>query len=282
MDSDRVGRGPGLGVRETCPERGGTTVTPKFTLAIPHASWEPSRVASLDRLLAQLRTPKDTTLRIFSDREPNHVWSVKVWRSLLELPENQATHLLQLQDDCQVNPDSFWADLTQIVATFPNEIIGLESVHPISEKIHATGAVPWYTTTDGLIGVAYVLPRPVVVRLLDWRINSLRADAAKKLNEDQLIGLFCATTNRRIYHPVPTIVDHDTQIPSTYGNDAHSFRRPAVTTVRGAPSHPGGWAVPPGTQPLHTGLFYPVTPRLARRFVTTVRVEDMDRIAHAR
>lgn len=256
-------------------------VTPRFALAIPHAGWKPDRVASLARLFEQLRgAPWVVPTRVFSDREPNHVWSVKLWRSILE--DDQATHLLQLQDDCQVNPTSFWRNLMDIVTAHPTEIIGLESVHPISESIHRTGGPNWYTTTDGLIGVAYVLPRASARDLLRWRAQSLRPGAAEALNEDQMIGLFAATTGRRIYHPVPTIVDHDVDLPSTYGNDGHGNRRPLVTTVGagGVASPKSRWC--PEPPPIHTGLMYGATPRLARRYVIGVHTTDMRRIAETK
>jgi hypothetical protein len=49
------------------------------------------------------------------------------------------------------------------------------------------------------------------------------------LSEDTMLGLWCAVTRRKVYHPIPTPIDHDTSIPSTYGNDEHHYRKPLVT-----------------------------------------------------
>jgi hypothetical protein len=36
-------------------------------------------------------------------------------------------------------------------------------------------------------------------------------------------------TDRVVWHPTPTIIDHDVDLKSTYGNDRHLYRRPQVT-----------------------------------------------------
>jgi len=55
------------------------------------------------------------------------------------------------------------------------------------------------------------------------------ARAALKISEDTLIGLCAMARGRRIFHPTPTIIDHDLSIKSTYGNDVHRHRRPYAT-----------------------------------------------------
>lgn len=269
---------------EEVVEDASKAMPPSFALAIPHAPWRPERVESLSRLLRDLGFdhPKPSpeglvSHRVFSDREPNWSWSEKIWRWGYDCLNT--THLLQLQDDVQVGP-AFWPHLSKLVRAVPDQIIGLESVHPVSTLLYNSSGSSWYTTTDGLIGVAYVIPRALLGSLLDWRQNSLRADAAKRLNEDQLVGIFSASTSRHIWHPVPTIVDHDTDLPSTYGNDRHSHRRPPVTTVRGAKPPKDNWQR--AENAVHTGAFYGVTARLCRRFVKTVSYFDMWRIASAK
>jgi hypothetical protein len=110
----------------------------------------------------------------------------------------------------------------------PNEIIGLESCHPAAPTIASEGR-GWYTTIDGLVGPGYVMPQNLVVDFLFWRAHELMPGAALHLSEDSLIGLFAMARGRRIYHPTPTIIDHDLSIRSTYSNDEHPHRRPYAT-----------------------------------------------------
>ena len=229
-----------------------------FALAIPTtADWVPERAASLERLKAQLGH-RPVYYREFRDREPNWSWSGKLWEWGLRCAR---AHLVQLQDDVVVGPE-FWPTLRAMVDERPDDIIGLESVLAPSS--------PWYTSGDGLIGVGYVLPPDVLAWLIDWR-EGLRPGAIQSLNEDQLLGLYAHVSGRRIWHPVPTIIDHDVEIVSTYGNDHHSHRRPAKSTVRGdAP--PASWE-PIYPMP-HVPLFYgQATPRLARLHVPGYRYE---------
>jgi hypothetical protein len=232
-------------------------MTPSFALGIPHTPWVPERVETLARLHTQLGldtpdAPHPAVFRLFADKEPNWSWAERLWNWALGV---DATHLLQLQDDVIVGAE-FWPQLTAMVHAVPDQIIGLESVLDIG--------APWYTTGDGLIGVGYVVPLPVLAHFLTWRRTQLRPGAVQALNEDQLMGIYAFATGQRIFHPRPTIIDHDAEIASTYGNDRHSHRRPARSTVRGdAP--PASWQ-PPEFIP-HRAKFYGATPSICRRWV---------------
>jgi hypothetical protein len=41
--------------------------------------------------------------------------------------------------------------------------------------------------------------------------------------------MWCIAEGHDVWHPIPTIIDHDTTIASTYANDDHAHRRPTVT-----------------------------------------------------
>lgn len=85
-----------------------------------------------------------------------------------------------------------------------------------------------------------------------------------------MIGLWCATTGRKVYHPLPTIVDHDVNLVSTYGNDNHENRR---STVRWDIKKPREGALQ--TRIPHMGCFYESTPHNARAHVRNA-AEDED------
>jgi hypothetical protein len=194
-----------------------------LALALPHTPWIPHRVESFRRLGAELHAAGDghDECRTFSDRESNKVWPRKLWGWALD---TGATHLVQLQDDVIVSPH-FWATLRAMLTARPRDVIGLSAVHPHGPDIARQGH-RWYRT-PGVVGWAYVFPRELLAAFVAW--VDARPEIVAVRNEDDLIGDWLAATGRTAWHPVPTIVDHDVSVPSTYANDAHMHRRATVT-----------------------------------------------------
>jgi|HubBroStandDraft_1064217.scaffolds.fasta_scaffold85459_2 hypothetical protein len=240
-----------------------------IALGIPHTPWLPARVASMARLSDDLDVGEADMFRKFSDREPNHVWSAKLWTWGLECG---ASHLLQLQDDVIVMP-RFWEALRAMIAAVPDRVIGLEAAHPAGRRLARQG-YRWYTTADMLIGVGYVFPRALLEHFLHWRSTALRDGWEQEISEDTLIGLWALATRQRIFHPIPTIIDHDTTIASSYGNDAHAYRNPSVTW-KDCVDASRAWRSCLAEVP-HLGRFYQRTPAMAARWIrdwTTERHE---------
>lgn len=195
----------------------------KYALAIPHTPWIRHRVDSLDRLLVSLsRSTKSSSdeVRFFTDREPNHVWSQKLWQWG---HDTGADYLVQLQDDALVAP-CFWGALDAMLTVVPDKVIGLHAVHPAAREAERAG-FRWHRA-NWLYGVGYVIPKAILGELVAVRAT---ASHAELINEDEFIGRFCAYTKRDVWCPIPTIIDHDITHESTYGNDDHTHRRPAVT-----------------------------------------------------
>ena len=238
-----------------------------MALAIPHTPWVPEREASMSRLREQLRPCQSVfRYREFAHKAPNRVWSKELWDWAAA---SGASHLLQLQDDVQVC-DYFWPHLANMLMCSQTKVIGLESVHHKAGVVLAGGS-NWYTTADGLIGVGYILPITVLKAFLAWRDTQLVDGWV--CDEDTLIGVYCLVSGTRIWHPVPTLIDHDTSLASTYGNDLHTNRRPLLTMVgQSGRWAPKSWFPPPGTVP-HLGRFYSHTPDLARRLVRGIPPE---------
>ena len=226
-----------------------------ISLAISHTPWVKDRVTSLHRLLEQLGAC-DVTL--FQDRMPVWAWSFLMWQWAVETGEPQC---LFLQDDVEIAPD-FWVQLREMISQVPGAIIGLESAHPAAPKIAREG-LGWYTTSDGLIGTGYVFPRDVLTDFLAWRLRELMPGAAQRITEDTLVGLYAMARGIRIYHPTPTIIDHDTSLASTYGNESHNHRRPYATwrdfdrTTLDCDA----------SKAVHLGRFYPTNHWLVREYV---------------
>jgi len=247
-----------------------------FAIGIPHTPWIPERVASYRRLLGALGVEGDAVAaRTFADRAPNHVWSGDMWRWGAE---QRASHFVTLQDDAMVAPN-FWRALRAMVAAVPDEVIGLEVAHKATKAL-ALARRRWFTTADCLIGVGYVLPTGLLQDFLRWRATALKPGALERVSEDTLVALWCLVTGRRIWHPIPTLIDHDTGIASTYGNDSHPNRRPEVTWR----AHAGPatdledvsfWIDTPEVP--HLGRFYESTPGLALEHVEGFTREDYAR-----
>lgn len=199
-----------------------------FCLGLPHTPWNPARVESFGRLMKAL-TPATNghpvhSFGVFDEKSPNRVWAQKLWRWAAS---TSATHLVQLQDDVEPSPE-FWARLHAMVTANPNVIIGLEAAHPNGPDLNARGD-RWYVTNSWLVGVGYVFPIPLLREFLAW--CDANPEQVESHNEDDLINVWVSSTNgpKQCWHPIPTLIDHDTSIPSTYDNDTHALRRPTVT-----------------------------------------------------
>lgn len=255
-----------------------------FAVYIAHTPWVPERVQSYDRLTAQL-SEQGATWNIWNERAPNHVWSENMWARACR---QSAPYCLFLQDDVKLAPN-FWKAIHALVEARPNEVICLESVHQMIVPLAEEGVVG-VTTPDGLIGPGYIVPTDVLGEFLDWRqrelapglLEHLKLPTTKLFGEDTLLGLFCAATGRNILMPVPSLIDHDVSIPSTYANDSHGRRRPLVRWDNLSLVHsdgtPGGLGVLEsvdywrGPTP-HVGLFYPRTPKTLRAYVPSLSPE---------
>ena len=161
----------------------------------------------------------------FTEKAPNYVWAEQLWNWLLG---TGADWCLQLQDDVTV-PTFFFPALEAMLHNLPPEaaIIGLSATHPLSSEIARQGH-RWFVTDGMLIGWAYVLRREALRVFME---NRARADEAfRHQSEDVQLGQFARAANLKVWHPVPTLCDHDQTIISSYkGNELHSHRRPAVT-----------------------------------------------------
>jgi hypothetical protein len=222
-----------------------------IALGLPHTPWVPERVDSFDRLLSDLHIvdhdgdtdeeglpscsgtepldhgkcgPSDgpTWAHIFSDRESNKVWPIKMWRWGLE---TKADFFLTLQDDVIIAPN-FWPALRAMLKAVPDQVIGLSAVAPGGPEIARQGH-RFYATRSHLVGWAYAMPRALLAEFVAWVDANPKNHA--EMNEDQLLNEFVCATGKTTWHPVPTIVDHDVSIESTYGNDDHTHRRATVT-----------------------------------------------------
>lgn len=194
----------------------------QIALSITHAPWIPERVENMRKLWEILRV--DGFYHEETERCPNWVWSENQWRWSLE---TGADYCLFLQDDLRVAPD-FWKALWSMLEAVPDQVISLYNGHPATKTLAREG-YRWCTTADGLVGMGYVFPRALLQEFVTWRSFALKPLAVEHITEDTLIDVWCVATGRKVWHPIPTIIDHLVELDSSYGNDAHRYRRPSVT-----------------------------------------------------
>lgn len=232
----------------------------RIAVGISHTPWVPERVASYDRLLKSLMAPIPayitTQTRAFTDKAANWQWSAAMWSWAAS---TDADWCVFLQDDAVIAPD-FFRQFEAITKATTSPVIGLQVAHPASVLLAEEGFSS-FTTCEAVVGVGYAVRRLALVSFLEWREVELIPGAIVQITEDTLVGLWAAVTGRNVYHPIPTIVDHDTSIPSTYGNDNHANRHSRVRWDNYMPPESLRTGVP------HMGRFYNITPELARRFV---------------
>lgn len=259
-----------------------------LSVAVTHTPWRPERVESMARLRRQVRG-NCTYYNEFTEKEPYWAWSDKMWKWSAD---TGATHCLFIQDDTLLAP-KFFDILAAMLLNVPDKIIGLESPHPIGPDM-AKAACRWYSSTDCVIGVGYVVPRHLLERFYIWKLTALRDGATRGITEDSLLGVFAAVNNLPIYHPCPTIIDHDTTLESNFGelgNNNHSHRRPSVCWYHGDLY---GWSLPELEAPAfwtpenpirgasgevpHIGRFYQSTPAKVARWVYGWTDAQMNRI----
>ena len=193
-----------------------------FALAIPHTPWVPARVESCKRVRPLMDGEGVISSRVFSDRAPNWQWSLEMWRWFVA---QDAEWCVQLQDDVVPHP-RFWQCLAAMLEGAPDaRFVGLHAGHPSGPALAARGT-RWYRTRAWVVGVGWVMHRDLVRELVAWR--EAHEEHARRTNEDDLIGQFLAQRGDYAWHPMPSIIDHDVTVPSTYANDTHPNRRPSV------------------------------------------------------
>jgi len=209
-----------------------------IALAIPTtAAWVPARADSMERVRQSLgvrRNPEDDgfmsespygpdSYTEITERSSNKIWPRKMQQWALD---TKADWFLTLQDDT-LHPPYFWKALRAMLPHIPpNQVLGLSSVHPMAPEIARQGH-RWYRTQSWLVGWAYAMRREDLQEFVSW--TDARPKLVEACNEDDLLNRWIHASNRYTWHPVPTIVDHDTSIDSQYNNDHHAHRRASCT-----------------------------------------------------
>lgn len=269
-----------------------------IALAVPHCQWDPHRVKSLASIKQQLgiRADRDecdhAKVAIFPSigLTPNWVWSEKVFAWLAE----QDTEWSMLIQDDIVPVPNFWGVVGAAIkgaAPAGAAAFCFFNVVPPAGSFSKMGC-NWVTTADWMVGPSWAVKTSFMREFVhEFRAKRLREGwdevgpdhrLRSGLNEDTMLGLACAAAGVRIWHPIPSLVDHDVDVPSTYGNGTFSFNRAsfawkAWSGLHGRPvedlKDPAVWVPrnPPesgvkGAAP-HLGRAYRFTPHNFHRWV---------------
>ena len=201
----------------------------KTVLGIPtSAAFRPERRASLDRLRMQLGpwTNDASTYFEVADKCPHPDWSRRLWETGRDMTAGDPTaQFVTIQDDVVV-PDNFAAILQAIYSIWPDRIVSLFNVHPISRELARAGG-KMYRSRAFVLGVGYSIPGSLMVEFCEFRKRN--DQAARMRSEDSFVALWAVETGRDIYHPMPSLVEHDLSMPSTWGADQHGNRSATVS-----------------------------------------------------
>jgi hypothetical protein len=199
---------------------------------IAHAQWDARRVAPLHALLSDLG--HDAIVHSSTVKEHASVWATRLWRAAAG--DLKATHTAFLNDDVRACRD-FVAACEAITSAIPDEVVALHVTAP-----EASSVAPWLRSY-WLTGPGYIIPRSLIPSLLEF-VESW-ATFARTVNEDNLIMQWAWSRRAPIWHAVPALVRHDTNVPSTLGYDTHKLRQAQVTWAeRNADiTDPAYWAV---------------------------------------
>lgn len=239
-------------VREALERVAGGEVIPTVRLGISHAAFSPERQASFKRLLDQLDVGQFWEV----DVEYDHLGtgSLRPWLALLErAASSDATHFVFLPDDAILVPH-FAEVLHDAIMQRPEHLLCFQSNHDRSPEAAAQGHA-WYTTDEGFTAFGATMPIAWVREHLAWRKANLREGIT--VQGDEGVNLWAMATGRKVWKSLPSLVDHDTTLPSLDGNDDHALvtaRRPLVWDPS-ADLRERDW----GTPPVHLGRTYNAT-----------------------
>lgn len=204
-------------------------MTVRPIIIVTCAAFRPERRAALTRLVAELSPQCERAgveLYVYEDHEGKG--SLGPFLCACEYAVTRdATHVTYLPDDAILVP-FFVEVLTKCIEAHPEAILCFQSNHEAA-KLAVEQGFRWYTTPDGCTLFGGTMPRAWLAEHLEWRKTVMRSDLL--VQGDEGVNAWAIHTGRPIYKSLPSLVDHDTDIPSADGNDHHAMlspRRPVV------------------------------------------------------
>ncbi len=216
-------------------------------------------------------------VKVYYDREPlatsrddkaDRCWANarRVWADAHE----GATHRLLLQDDIVLCGDFLEAVRKAINACARDGVLGLFTIRKAVEEAVKDGR-QWVAAADGAWGQAICLPAKLLPSFLNF------ADRfCHKSQDDQRLMAYLHVTNRLVFTPVPTLIDHRDE-GSLMGNSYPGGRRVSknfvgegvpVRSIRSLRAEPPGLPICP---PKHGYAVKQIHPELRGEYEFLVR-----------
>lgn len=143
-------------------------------------------------------------------------------------------YCLFTEDDILIAP-RFWDVLGAILEAAPKHVIGFHTRHPEARDLARAGH-HWASSVE-LVGTMYLFPRAELAHALAWE-NTL--PRGHKVTSDTMLGVWAYVHKKRIWQPIPTLIDHDNTVASTTVDPVLEGRTPTVTW-HDAPEY--GWSI---------------------------------------
>jgi hypothetical protein len=218
-------------------------MTPTFSLVINHAPWREDRKAVLVEMIEALDVHRAPATFFLNDKdhrsgdwlhgEAKVEWELDQWQWARR---QGSSHHVFLTDDLNISPH-FWKILEAMVTAHPEDAIGLLCNHPAGPGLFRRGFHS-YRCNSWIVGPAYVLPHDMLVGFLEWfeaLPDGNEPGQKAYLNDDSSINEWITKRGpRRSWHPLPTIIEHRPDIPTTtkhpgemnrYARERVSWRR---------------------------------------------------------
>ena len=190
----------------------------RITIHVAHSQWAPERKATLERLMSQLEPQKArVTVHRSVQREHASVWATRMYAAAVA---EDAEVTLFLNDDVEVSPDLVAAIDAQ-TAQSTSEIVSLHATHPIAPSLAEAGQ-RWFSTWH-VTGPAYYFRRGTAKRALAYYKAAPKAWSGT-FHEDNILINYCWRRMDPIWNSLPSLVTHDTTVPSSLGFDKHPGR----------------------------------------------------------
>ena len=178
-----------------------------LSISVIHAPWDPLRRAFVNdivRVLGGMETihREATKFQVQKDYNRSGCWpnARRCWMNGLAA---KSTHHLVMSDDtlpCR----NFIQAVKEMISHKPDEIITLWNMRKIVLEAAAAGS-SWYTTNEGVMGLATLMPVDVLADFLRWEKAHIDPDCP---HDDARIAAFIRARHRRVWHPCPNLCEH--------------------------------------------------------------------------
>jgi hypothetical protein len=190
-------------------------------IVVTTAPWLPERAHLVERLRAELE-PQCKALGLTTifhegtDRTshiPNYTAAIQKGIDVARL--SGATHITLLPDDAILVPH-FVEVLSRLIAHRPDDHMCLLTNHRHARKAYDEGAGGYYTV-GGTVLFGGTMRVPDWESYLAWRRDAIKPGEVVPF--DNGVNLWDILHDRQTWKPLPALVEHDTTLESTLGNN---------------------------------------------------------------